>query len=328
MLPRLALVKSEESNDVGYGELIKQLRDWQDIPDPTHVVAALATAVTAVESGTEPLWLLLVAPPSSGKTETIRILDAVAAENLDEVTVGGLLTWTKRGKTPEPAGVLTRVRHGLVTFGDLSTLLATSDKGGRDQVFAMLRRVYDGQVSRDIAAPSGATVPGPLSWSGRLNIVGAVTGAIDAYSVHADALGSRWLYCRLPERTTEAKRRAAGMGRRGGLDQHRAKARALAAEVVAAARARLESVVVAGAVAEAIEDAALVTCWGRASVPRSSYGRREIDGPVTVEEPMRVIHQLTALARGLLALGLSDLDTTAVCSRVALDSMPAARCSA
>lgn len=305
-------------------ELIDQLTTWQHLPDPTHVIAALAVAVTAEDTEGEPTWLLLVQAPSSGKTEAVGHLDAVAAGHLDEITVAGLLSWSK-GAKPRPTGLLTRVQHGLVTFGDLSTLIASSDKGTRDVVFALLRRVYDGKLHRDIGAPSGAAVDGPLSWSGRLSVVGAVTGAIDGYATHADALGSRWLYVRLPARSTKAKREAARLARRGQLAEHRQTAREHTARVVRAARDRLGAVEVHDTVADAIEDAALVCCWGRATVPRNGYGNREIDGVATVEEPMRLVRQLTTAARGLLALGCSDVDTAAICRRLALDSMPAVR---
>jgi hypothetical protein len=311
------------------GELVCQLRGWHHLPDPTHLLAALAVAVTAADDTCEPAWLLLVAAPSSGKTEVVRLLDDLTDSRLDDVTVAGLLSWRTagRGKPARPGGVLTKIKHGLLTLGDLSTLLAMSDRrgGGSDQVFAALRRVYDGHYEREGGVPGGGSSEGCLKWAGRLTVVGAVTGAIDGYSAHADQLGSRWLYARLPERDTAAKRSAAVLARRGGLTADRAKARALAARVVVAGRAELPKVELADAVLDAIEDAALVCCWGRAAVPRHSYGRREIDGPVTIEEPMRVIHQLGTVARGLVALGTTLEQTEVVCRRLALDSMLAAR---
>ena len=60
-------------------------------------------------------------------------------------------------------------------------------------------------------------------------------------------------------------------------------------------------------------------------MPRNGYGRREIDGLADIEEPPRLIQQLHALARGLLALGQPEAAVAALCRRVALDSMPATR---
>lgn len=325
-LPALRAVPEPPGSDTVAG-LVATLREWQDVPDAGHVCAALAVAVTAEDREGEPAWLLLVGPPSSGKTETVRLLDTISGARLDEVSIGGLLSWTRKGKgkAASPAGVLTRVRHGLLTLGDLSTLLATSDRGGRNQVFAALRRVYDGHLVRDVAPPNGSTPDGALAWSGRLTIVGAVTGTIDTYAAHADALGSRWLYVRLPEQNTAGKRRASRQARRTDLDVRREQARAMATRVVTDARARLDGVTLPDDVADVIEDAALVCAWGRAAVPRNGYGRREIDGPPTVEHPPRLIRQLSTLARGLLALDCTPEHTATLCRRVALDSMPAER---
>ncbi|MBW3629821.1 MAG: UPF0182 family protein, partial [Gemmatimonadetes bacterium] len=58
---------------------------------------------------------------------------------------------------------------------------------------------------------------------------GRLFWVIDAYTSHADALGPRWVYYRLDERSTAEKRAAARMARRGGLAEPRAQARAMAA---------------------------------------------------------------------------------------------------
>lgn len=296
-------------------------RAYQDLPDPGHLLVALAVAATRGLDD-EPAWLLLVAPPSSGKTETTRALDDVADARLDDVTAAGLLSW-KAGKQPAPTGVLARIGDGaraLVTLGDLSTLLASSDRGGRDVTFALLRKVYDGHVVRDLG-----TAPAPLSWTGKVTVVAAVTGIIDHYAAHNDALGPRWMYYRIVERDTPGRRRASRMARRGRLAEHRAELARLAQRVVADAAARIAGVELGDDLADAIEDAALVTCWGRAAVPRHGYGRREIDGLPVVEEPMRLVRQLGVVARGLLALNLPAGYVEALTRRVALDSMPLAR---
>ena len=271
------------------GDMLTGLRQWQHLPDPTHVVVSLAVAATHRADG-EPCWLLMVAPPSSGKTEAVRLLDDAADARLDEVTAAGLLGWSK-GKDVHPTGVLTRVSaRALVTFGDLSSLLATSDRGGRDQVFGLLRPAYDGHVTRDVHPPGRTGTTERLEWSGRLTVVACVTQAIDRYSAHADALGPRWVYVRLPERATDEKRRASALARRGNLTEHRSAAREAASRVLAAAAHLVDYL--PDEVADRIEDAALVAAWGRAAVPRNGYGRREIEGMPVIEEPMRLVQQL------------------------------------
>jgi hypothetical protein len=86
----------------GLAQLLTPPRTWQHLPDPAHVIAALAVAATRNADG-EPGWLLLVAPPSSGKTETARLLDDIVDARLNEVTAAGLLSWSKgKAKTENP----------------------------------------------------------------------------------------------------------------------------------------------------------------------------------------------------------------------------------
>jgi hypothetical protein len=287
--------------------------------DPT--LFALAVAAVAEDPGPEPLWGMLVGPPSGGKTERVRMLGDAADEAVDELTHAGLLSWTKQ-KDPKPCGILARLPEGgsaFLTIGDFSTVLATSDRGGRDQLFADLRRVYDGSLRRDVG-----NAPRPLTWSGRLGVLSAVTPTIDDYSAHSDALGPRWLYCRLRERPSTDRLRLA-RARRRDLTEARAESARLARVAVLAARRALPEVVLSDALLDRLGDAATVAAYARGSVPRDGYGRREIIGVPVVEEPHRLAAQIQALTRGLLALGIAEHRAGDLAVRCALDTVPQAR---
>ena len=301
-------------------ELLELLAQYVQLDDPGHIWFTLAVAVSAALDG-DPLWGMLIGPSSSGKTEAVRALDQLA-EPVDELTAPALLSWTQ-GKTRRPTGVLTRIgQRGLVTVGDFSTVLATSDRGGRDQLFALLRRAYDGQVTRDLG-----NAPVPLRWSGRLTLLAACTPAIDNYASHSDQLGPRWLYYRLAAGSSRSKRAASRKARlrSGDLSRLRTQAAQLAAQLVIAAQPQAAALMVSETAAERLDDLAIVCCFGRASVPRNAYGRREIEGLAIIEEPPRLVGQLLLLARGLLALGLPEPATMGLCRRAALDSIPQVR---
>jgi hypothetical protein len=157
---------------------------------------------------------------------------------------------------------------------------------------ALLRRAYDGEVTRDVNPPGGANKDLPqLRWAGRLTVVAAVTNAIDRYSTHSDALGTRWLYIRTEDRDPSSRRSAAQAARRPGVGEARAEAQTLATDLVTKARGRVNKLAVPVDVADTIEDSVLVTYWGRAAVPRNGYGRREIEDVPIIEEPPRLIRQ-------------------------------------
>jgi hypothetical protein len=303
-------------------DLLAALRGFLDLPDERHVVFALAVAVSSEFDELSPLWGLLIGPAGGGKSETIRLLDSVTDERVGELTAAGLISW-RSGRQPRPTGLLARVGpRAFVSISDLSAVLSQSDRGSRDLLFSLLRGAYDGEVVRELGS-----APEPLRWRGRLTMLAAVTPAVDAFSAHADALGPRWLYCRLPERDTAARR---AMSQRAHehvntLAEHRRVARKLTAEVVATAVKRAPDVALSAFVRDALEDAALVAALGRAAVARDGYGRREIVGLASVEEPGRLVGQLAQLAKAASALGLADAAVIDLCRRCALDSTPQAR---
>jgi hypothetical protein len=303
-------------------ELFDALDSYLHLDEDGHVLFTLAVAIGAQLDG-PPLWGMLVGSSSGGKTEDIHMVSRVANERVDELTAAGLLSWTK-GKNARPTGILTRIgqsNRGFVTVNDFSTVLAGSDRGGRDQLFALLRVVHDGAVRRDLG-----NAPEPLTWQGRLTLLAACTPAIDHYSSHADALGPRWLYWRLPNRDAAAK---TATGRKtcqvSTLTVHRAKVADLATQIVADAVPTAKTVTLHPQLTDALVDVAVVAGYGRAAIPRSGYGRREIEGMPSIEDPPRLVNQLMLLARCLFALGLGTRKVLDMCTRAALHSIPQQR---
>jgi hypothetical protein len=304
-------------------ELLNHMETFLHLETVAHILFVLGVAVSSrIETG-DPLWGMVVGAASSGKTECIRMLDQVADEHPDELTAPSLLSWSKNKKTPRAVGLLTRIPNpGLLTVADFSTVLATSDRGGRDQLFALLRRAYDGMVSRDLGNSETA-----LTWQGRLTLAAACTPIIDSYSSYSDALGPRWLYCRVPEQGLATKRASGRMALGTSVTAtNRRRAVALADEIVRDARRNISVACdLAPAIEDEILDAAIVACTGRGTVERDGYGKREISALPVIEEPPRLTAQLGLLARSLLAIGLDNDEAIAICRRCALDSMPQAR---
>ena len=305
--------------------VITATRQLHHVVDAGPIRFALAVAVSSVLEE-EPLWGMHVGAPSSGKTVIQELLSGVADDQVDELTVAGLPTWSKGGKRGAPAkqvGLLPRIgTRGFATIGDFSTILAGSDHNGRDQLFGDPRRVYDGKFSRNMDSPDGQ----PLRWAGRLTLHAAVTPEIDRYSNHGDALGPRWLYIRTEAASTADKKAAARKARRRhSAGEHRKLIRAAASALVDRARKDVGAVDLSDDAHDQLDDAALVACWGRASVPRQKFGRREVDGVAVIEEPPRLVRQLVTLTRCLVALGDTEQDAVDLARRCALDTVPAAR---
>lgn len=308
--------------------VIEAVRRYVDVlPDEASFVhAVLAVATSKALTGEEPLWLLTVGAPSSGKSEAIRLLDELADLRVDELTRAGLLSWGTGGKKAKRSGILTRIpAHALLTVSDFSTVVTASDREGRARMYGMLRVIFDGHVYRGIGGePAGDG--DELEWSGHLTLVAAATPAIDNASSFEGALGERWLTLRLPESdAARAVARARFVVDRRDLTAHRAAAQTATRELVLTARRRIPEELPEPLVDRLVNLSTFVA-HARTGVQHEGTGRyRVILGVPTPEEPMRLVGQLTRFARCGLALGLDHHQALELATRVALDSVPLAR---
>ena len=293
------------------------------IDDVELVYAVLATAVN-VHDDTDPLWLMIIGPPSGGKTTASMITADLPRVTLDDLTAASLISahhdtrdhqWKMTGLLHEKVG---QGGRRLWVIEDFSSVLSMADRGGREQLFAYLRKVYDGRLSRTIA-----NCPLDLSWHGRLAVIAACTSAIDNQSAYGDELGPRFVYLRLKDNSRE--HRAVRLRAARGMSKDALTARALAASVVGEAHLNLPDLDVTETLHDHLDLCALVGAYGRTSVGRDSTWKREVFGVIETEEPFRLRNQLMALARGCLAMGLDEDETARVAARIARDSMPRAR---
>jgi hypothetical protein len=80
---------------------------------------------------------------------------------------------------------------GVLVAKDFTTVL--NEHGStRNRLFAILREVYDGRLTRHLGTRGGR----PFEWSGKASFAGAVTDAID--TIDPSLMGERFLYYRLP----------------------------------------------------------------------------------------------------------------------------------
>ena len=158
------------------------------VPSYDLVDVALAAVVGNRLHG-DPLWLFLVAPPSSGKTEVLRALgDAPDVFPLSSLTAQTFASGFER-KGAETS-LLPKLSGKIVVMKDFGTVL-TLHREARAEIFAQLREIYDGQFAK--AWGNGKA----FEWSGKVGLLAGVTGALDReYSMNG-ILGERFLLFRV-----------------------------------------------------------------------------------------------------------------------------------
>ena len=180
---------------------------WLHMDDHAPVLAVAATVVANLEAG-DPVWLLLVGPPSSGKTEILQSvagLDYVASAAT--ITEASLLSGTSAKERAHDAtgGLLRQIgQSGILLAKDFTSVLSQNRDTLRAAMSAM-REVYDGAWHRPVGTDGGKV----LHWKGKCGFIGGVTPSYDRYGSITNALGDRFVLLRLPEVDPDKQARAA-----------------------------------------------------------------------------------------------------------------------
>jgi hypothetical protein len=287
------------------------------VPD-TRALRVTLGAVVANYAPGDPVNLVVVAPPSTGKTEHVTaIADAPDVWSLSSLTPQTLLSgFERKRKDGPPASLLLQIgEFGILAFKDLTTVL-TMHREARAQIIGQLREVADGKTEK--AFGNGLKI----DWQGKVALIAGVTPIIDEQHAFLAVMGERFVLYRLPEASRQdSARRAIGLG--GQEKELRAEIRALVAAFLRQFRHVGQLPLPDDFVNPLISLADIVT-RARTGVARD-YQSRDVLYLPEPEAPARLAKQLAQLARGLLAIGVEEDDALDLVRKVGWDCVPAVR---
>ncbi len=171
----------------------REVRQWLELEDDLLPVVPLVVASANRLSG-PPVWLMIVAPPSSGKSDVIMGLSALSGvHQVSTVTprtfASGMLP---RADTQRSRSLLERLRQQgkwLLTLKDFGTIQSLPPLQ-RNPIFGQLREIYDGKFNANYG--TGVEV----DWSGKLGMLVGATPAVDRQSSWSAELGERFVQFR------------------------------------------------------------------------------------------------------------------------------------
>lgn len=302
-------------------DLIALYQEHLYLPDPAALELVLGVLAASRMPGKQPVWLLLVGPPSAGKTVLFdMIADEDDVEVVSTVTEAGLLSGSLSNSDKATGGLLAKLgERGVLCIKDFTSILSTSSQD-RNKIFAALREIHDGLWVRHLGTGGGRT----FGWVGRLFLLGAVTEVIDLHTAAIGSMGERYLYYRLP-----------------ALDEHE-RMELDAAAATNAPREEEVRALLAAATKQFLAELTVPTELERLSKEADeSLGRicdlatkcrtplsRENGRVVLVPEPEatpRLHGMIYLLIQGLLAIGLSEEECWRLAHEVALGSIPKSR---
>jgi hypothetical protein len=183
----------------GIEETLDVFRRWLVLGDLTPVYAVLGTIAANLLPG-DPVWLGLIAPPSSAKTEILNSLTSLPyVVSAATLTPAGLLSGTPRKQQHSGAkgGLLRQIgAFGILMMKDFGSVLSMRPDA-KAEVLAALREIYDGAWTRVLGTEGGRM----LEWKGKVGLVFGATGVMDSHHSVISGMGDRFLLNRLkPDR--------------------------------------------------------------------------------------------------------------------------------
>lgn len=297
--------------------VVEEYRKALDMPDPAQIHAVFGTIAANLIRDAAPVWLVIIGPPSSGKSDPLKHLRGLAnIHQASEISAPGLLSCSPRKdkKAVSTGGLLTSIGDfGILVVSDMSTTISMHPER-LAQLLSIMRDVYDGHVVRHMGQDGGVT----RAWTGKIGLIAASTNEIDRHHAVINALGDRYLYFRMPVTDVRAK-----MNRARKRESNRQGIREAIVALLDAIR-EAKQPELTDQVEDWLQATAELVARCRAAVVRDGI-TREVEFLANSEEPTRLYLTLRTLVYGLMTIGLDESEAMNLASRIALDSLPPAR---
>lgn len=271
-----------------------------------------------------PVWLLIVGPPSSGKTAVLKILSKLPRiVHASTITESSLLSGVPtKEKSKGATGGLLRVlgKQGVFVCKDFTSVLSMS-KDAQNSSIAALREIHDGEWVRHFGSDGGKSE----SWSGKAGFIGAVTQIIDQRHAVMSLMGERFILFRLntdDDISMLMTRHAVEYHTK--IEDGNGVLPKLAKAIVDLVKVPDQCLPFPEGLNEKLSDLAFLVCRSRTAVERNGYSR-EIEGIPYPEEPPRLSKHLSSLIQGLLAIGNTYEEAWDKVKRIGFDSIPELR---
>ncbi len=286
--------------------------------DLAPLVVCLATVATSEIPG-DALWVFIVGPPSSAKTEVLRPFmvgppferpehPALPTYSLSSLSNHALVSGLKGGKS-----LLPELNNKTLIVKDFTTVMEMS-RDKRDEILGDLRDAYDGTYGKAFG-----TI-GTLTFESHFNFLAAVTNAIEKTYTVMSVLGQRFLMVRTSfqaEFETDAER---------DIEVFRSDFKRMAHAAVESVKDGPLPDCPKPLIGEITSYAKEVSAL-RTHVSRDGYQRHVTSIPEP-EGPMRLSNQLLKLVRGAAkVIGKQEVtsEELALARRVARDTVPSIR---
>lgn len=145
---RVSAFVDRQGQKASFIEVIKEYRKWLEITDDMEIALRVSYAVALSQFiPGDPLWMYLVAPPSSGKTVILQSMSEVDYCILKStLTPASLVSGFRSAEGADPS-LIPLLDGNVFVLKDFTEILGLQ-RAIRDDIFSTLRGAYDGSVEK------------------------------------------------------------------------------------------------------------------------------------------------------------------------------------
>ena len=317
-------LKEIKVSKVSLNEAKETISQWLylDAGEDVVVDVILGTMVANRFQG-DPVWLFIVGPPGSIKTEILRTLSEWRESYMLSTLTASTLISGYVSRSGEDPSLLPKL-NGLVLIIKDFTAILDLPREARQQILGDLRDAYDGQMAKAFGSEAGTR-----SYVSKFGLLAAVTPAIDRQWAVAQQLGERFLKMRIPATDTRGRIQRA-LANSGREDRMREALSAAMEGVLLGCDVGEESAIkVSAVILDSLIDLADCLAVLRSAVSRDGYSK-VVEYTPEPEVGTRLVKQFTKLARGIAAVRAKTCvedEEFRLVRRIARETLPSKRCA-
>jgi DNA-binding transcriptional ArsR family regulator len=185
------------SNRVHLEKLKQRFQEWLHIDDSQLLYTIAATKISHKIQG-DPIWIMVVGPPSGGKTEYLRAFFQPGDIKVDDLTPNTFVSGYKSSATETLPQFATMLKDKIWYIFDLSILMSKHAQE-RSLILSDMRAVYDGHIKKE----KGNRVVCEANCEHN-TLICCTTPAIDNTILEDQLLGTRFITYRIPKQNRHA----------------------------------------------------------------------------------------------------------------------------